>query len=293
MSNASLKKHFFLCAAPIIASSAIAVSPARAATFALSQAEFELTNFSHNPLSVSTSTDTSSLAIQGDPESTAVAAGEASATFCKSPAFLCDPPADEPFAFNESISQASGDGGSYLGIAKSSALVSGNFFVEAGEEFSFNFAAFLGLVTSIDKIPGEQAKAKGDISWQLFASSDPNEENWNLVDFFGISAQLVTPNLSFPDLDFAWFGGSENITFDLDPESVAFYGTAETDEIVQIAGQGSYSRSFDSNTYLKLVEIKTNQVQVKTPEPGSLLGLFAVMGFIGIGVARKPKTSKA
>jgi hypothetical protein len=286
MLNASLKQRFFLYAAPILASSAIAASPARAATLAFSEAEVFLTDFSHRPSLTEASVSENTLAVNS-PGGSVSASTEVDAFFAN---FLNSP----PFATNLSSSLVTGQGGGYFGLAQSSARVAGNFFVEAGEEFSFNFAAFLNLATSVDNIQRERATAAGDISWQLFASADPHEENWSLIDFFNLSANLVTPNLASPSLDFAQLELSENVTFDIDDDVTgAFFGAAEPQEFVQVAGFGSYFRSFSNNTHLRLIEVKTNKVTAKTPEPGSILGLFSAAGLIGIGVVRKQKTSKA
>ena len=75
--NIKLILNFFLVTAPILASSVLGVSPAKAATLAFSNSEVELTNFSQTPSNVNTSTDTDTLTIGNGGIVRAIAEAEA------------------------------------------------------------------------------------------------------------------------------------------------------------------------------------------------------------------------
>lgn len=202
------KRNLFLLVTPIIASCAISTLSAEAATLARSEADFQLSNFSHNP----------------DPDSTFAAVTKDTETFTiLSPVtaqadgtalFNVDPIA---FAANTSISQANGaTGGKYTGTALSTATVQGIFSVAANETFSFDYGGFLNLAVVIDNPVEESAAAFGDITWQLF-----DFDTKALVDEFNVSKFLSAKD------------GNLELTQDFSGQYSAFFANATTFELVE------------------------------------------------------------
>ena len=269
-----LAKRFLLLVTPILTGSAlaqlalgIAASPSLAATIAFSKATEEIDNFSHNPLDVSTLTDTytNTIATSGQ----VIAEADAEADFLTNPS-------KPPYAYSSSFSTANGEGSNYSGVAQSLAEVIGyNFLVGNGETFSLDFKAILDLETSIDNPASEGASADGNLSLQLYDST--NRDNWIYLDSFTLSGNLTT----LGDGDSLDYYKSASITFN--PSGSSFDNSfGGTQEFADASVQGSFSRTFDSSTYLTLVEVKTNQATVQVPEPSSTLGLL-FFGLIGVG----------
>lgn len=264
-------KRFLLLVTPLVTSSAlaqlavsIAASPSLAATLASSEAEFQIDNFSNNPLNVFTLTDTSTLAIATSAQ--VVAEADAFALFVNNPS-------EPPFALNSSFSRANGEGSNYLGQAQSLAAVIGyNFLIGEGETFSFDFDGFLGLETSIDNSQLESANAAGNLSFNLYDSSDSN--NLRFLDSFKVSSNLTTPG----DDDFLDLQVTNNINLTSDLNS-----SGGMQEFASASVQGQYSRYFPNSANLTLIEVKTNEASVAAiPEPRSTLGLL-LFCLIGIG----------
>jgi hypothetical protein len=168
--------QLFLLITPIVTTCAIGTFSAEAATLARSQAEFFLSNFSHDPFADSTvaavTEDTTTIIERG--LVTASADGEA--------AFFVDPVAS---AFNTSLSTANGGtGGKYTGTALSSATVQGIFSVAANDTFSFDYSGFLNLAVAVDQPGEESATAFGDISLQLInVDTDAIVDEFNVFKF--------------------------------------------------------------------------------------------------------------
>jgi hypothetical protein len=241
----------------------VATVPTFAATLATSESQVNLDNFSHTPLQIETLTDTETVAVASDGQVTVDAIADAT--------FLPNPSDQMTQAHNISLSTARGEGDRYLGLAESLAAVIGyNFKVEAGETFSFDFNAVLGLETSIDHPQFEQANAEADILLTLYESNGSFDlADEPILDFLSLSGELTTSKGG----DFLNHNHSSSITY----TPGTFVDTSFTDnQKAAIASvQGNFSRTFDSLTYLTLVEIKTNQANVKTtPEYSSLLALL-------------------
>jgi hypothetical protein len=253
----------------------VATVPTFAATLATSESQVNLDNFSHTPLQIETLTDTETVAVASDGQVAVDAIADAT--------FLPNPSDQMTQAHNISLSTARGEGDRYLGVAESLAAVIGyNFKVEAGETFSFDFNAVLGLETSIDHSQFEQANAEADILLTLYESKSSFDlADMQVLDFLSLSGELTTSK----GKDFLNHNHSSSITY----APGTFVDTSFTDnQDVAIASvQGNFSRTFDSLTYLTLVEIKTNQANVKTtPEYSSL---FALLVFCLISVRCKLK----
>ncbi|NJM73144.1 MAG: hypothetical protein HC862_25095 [Scytonema sp. RU_4_4] len=251
-------QHCVLFATPLIASSALGIAPSQAATFAYSEGEFNFTNINQTPLTIGTQTDTNTIGIGNG--GTVDTLAQAEATFVASPAE----------AFNLSLSEAFGENKDYLGLAESEATVIGEFVVDAGTSFSFDFTADFNLYTSIDNPPVENAKAAGDISFALIDTT-----NNSVLDFFSLTGNLNTQG----DDDFLTYEKSDNVTLS-DPVTTSNFGGNEESATASI--QGSVQRSFDDITSLALVEVKSNQVRVTAPEPSGSLALLSCCSVIGV-----------
>lgn len=262
-------KRFLLLLTPWIASSVLATSPSQAATLALSEGVVEFTTFSQSPSTVDTNVNTNT--VTNDALVNALANAEA--TFILTP----------PTAFNPSFNIALGEGRDYLGLAESEAQVIGNFDIDAGTPFSFDFTAALNLETSIDFPPPigvrEDARASGDISFVLLDTA-----NDGVLDFFSLVGNVTTQD----DSDFIAFQKSENVTLSNTIKTSDFQGNEES---ATAFVQGSLQRSFTNKTNLTLIEVKRNNARVRatTPEPSSILALLSCSGVIGVVLKNRHK----
>jgi len=250
------------------------VKPASAATFAGSTGVVEIDNFSHRPESVSTLAETDTFTFSSGGSVTAIA--DADAAIINPPCLpgICFP----TVAGNYSSSLAFGEGSEYLGVARSRAeVIARNFSVGAGEIFSFDFYSFLELATSIDTAPKEAANAWGNIAFFLFDSSRPETH----FGFLNISGGLNTAG----DGDFLTVDASDS--FNLAQTLNTSFGGFEEYAVAEVSGNFAYT--FEDAAHLTLVEVKTNQVMVKAPEPSSTVALLLLSGF-GSAIALKKKS---
>ena len=238
----------------------LAATPTIAATFASSESTVIIDNFSHNPFDseVITDTFTNTFATDGNVNDSTDAIAN----------FITEPPS----AFNSSFSSTDGTGNNYSGTADSFAGVLGNFSVNSGETFSFNFDANLNLTTSIDNPQTETAITDGTVSFALYDTS--NVDSWTLLDSFTISGNVTSGNN-----DFLNFNSSDGTQLNLSNISLTtnFGGDRES---ASASTEGLFSRTFDRVTNLTLVEVKENRSTVAVPEPsiavGTVLGIFAL-----------------
>lgn len=259
-----LTKQFLLVITPLLASSVFATSPSLAATFASSQGEFEFTGFSQSPSRVSTSTNSNTLPIE--PSDSVIALAQVQAFFVqKFPAQ----------AFNTSLSLAIGGNVPSEGQAESKASLLGVFNVKANTAFSFNFAGSLNLLTSIDNPPVENARASGDIYFALFDTA-----NNDILEFLNLSGNLITKGND----DFITYEKSDNVTLNNLDRVTNFGGTQES---AAVSVDGFVKRTFASPTNLALIQVKSNKVTVKTPEPSTSLAFLLSCGAVGLVLKRK------
>lgn len=252
---------------------AVAVTPSIAATLASSGAAVVINNFSHNPLDVLTFTDTTTFTSATSGQ--VAASADAVATFTTIP----------PSAYNLSFSNTSGDGSNYFGFAESTAAVIGyNFSVGEQNTFSFDFQAALALNTSITDPSFETASATGNLSFQLYDTT--NSSSWQLLDYFTLSGNLATPG----NVDFLRSDQSNSISFNSGTDFNSDFGG--TQEFANAFVDAQFSRTFDKATNLTLVEVKTNRATVQAPEPSSVLGLLC-LGLAGLGYKVKRKLHKS
>jgi hypothetical protein len=259
-----LTKQICLVVTPVLAGTMLATSPSRAATFAASEGQFEFTGFSQSPSQVLTNAESNTFTIGED--DIVIADTQGYAFFTKLPAQ----------AFNTSSSIAFGKNKAYLAEAESEASVVGLFDITAGTPFYFDFAGNLELSTSIDNPSFENAKASGDISFALFDSF-----NNNVLEFFSLSGNLTTKG----DEDFIAYDASDNVTLK-NFAPVSNFG--ERQEFATASVEGSVKRTFATKTNLALVEVKSNKVTVKTPEPSTSFIYFFGCTIVGILLKRKP-----
>jgi hypothetical protein len=257
-------KGILLLATPMVASSILATSPSQAATLASSSGTLNFTRFSQSPTATSTKTDIEALVI-GIGSGMAAAFADAKAAFIVSP----------PTASNSSLSLALGEGRDYLGLANSQATVIGNFNVDAGTNFSFDFLGNLTLATSIDNPPAENARAAGDISFALF-----DRTNKSLLDFFSVAGNLTTEG----DDDFIGVQKSDNVTFTNRDTNFNFGGKQE---FATASFQGSLQRYFPNQTNLTLIEVKRNRARVSVPEPSTNIAAILVAGVVSVALKRQ------
>ncbi len=267
--------------APIVIGTVLVSSPSLAASFASSEANVTIDNFSENPYQVGV--DTNSEIFLSEYESEVYADAFATAIFEGTPGV-------EAFAHNSSKSQAGGAGNNFFALGQSGARVIGDFLIEAEEELSFDFFVDFALETSIDNISDEIANAEGGVSFYIFDTTD--EDTPILLDFFGVSGNLSTPGNN----DF--FGSSENIiasNFTIDEEeswvNQSFGGNEES---VLAFFDGSYLRTFegDQTRNIRLVEVKGNYAQVKsTPEPSTTIA-FVLFSALGVATGLKSKRNR-
>ncbi|MBD2773644.1 hypothetical protein [Iningainema tapete] len=261
-----LIKHFLLLTAPFF-TSCILATPSQAATFALSQGNFNFTDFSQEPSNVSTEAIANTevfVAKKGN--GTAQAEANAVASFVISP----------PAASNSSLSTAMGENRNYLALADSQATVVGNFDVNANTPFSFNFTGDFKLQASIENTRSESAKAGGDISFLLVDTASNS-----VLDFFSLKGDVVTPG----DEDFVAIEKSDNVVLGTLAKDFSFSGNQE---FAQASFQGSFNRFFTDAKTISLIEVKQNRVEVKAvPESSTNLTALVGVGVVGVALGRR------
>ena len=281
-------KQFSVYLTTLIAGSTVVALPTQAATFALSEGIVAI-EIEQTPSEIEVDTDTKTTAFSGSDSSIAIAEANADANFSSEPssdiscAFGslitptdCDSSASQAGNLSSSLAQGAGD--NYFGLAQSEAQVIGNFFLDANKAFSFDFLTSLYLETASDNLNSERARAWGEVSFELYDSS-----NEALIDSFSISGQLNT------------LGGNDFLTISPKSEFITFENTVETDfegneEFARAVVEGTYSRAFDSAMQIMLLETKNNKVKVQTTPESS--GQFAILvfGLAGIVLTKKVST---
>ncbi|MBO3464357.1 hypothetical protein G7B40_002445 [Aetokthonos hydrillicola Thurmond2011] len=260
-------KRILLLVTPLVSSSVLAPSSSQAATLASSVGQLQFPTFSQSPVDVGTGVSTNTLTTARN--GLAIATSQATASFIATP----------PEASNFSISEAFGQGRDYLAQAESQATVLGDFVVDAGKQFSFDFAAQLNLKTSIDNPPQENARASGDISFVLL-DRDTN----SVLDFFTLVGNLNTEGGG----DFLATQKSNDINLSILSKDSNFGGQQE---FATASVKGSVQRSFDRQTNLALVEVKRNRAEVRAPEPSTRLALLLGAGLVSVALKSRRKTS--
>uniref|UniRef100_UPI00187E0053 PEP-CTERM sorting domain-containing protein n=1 Tax=Microcoleus sp. LEGE 07076 TaxID=915322 RepID=UPI00187E0053 len=153
--------------------------------------------------------------------------------------------------------------------AQSQATVIGDFEIDAKETFSFNFQTLLNLVTSVDNRQAERASARGSIFFGLI-----NTVTNILLDSFQLASGLDSSSGFYLNLS-----ASNNFN----PTAINFNFLAiESASKSVFFTSGVYSRTFDSATNLRLVEVKNNIAEAEAeavPEPTTILGTAMFLGW--------------
>ncbi|MEG4276081.1 PEP-CTERM sorting domain-containing protein [Microcoleus sp. MON1_C1] len=258
----------FLLATPLVTGLTVGIAPSSAAIIAGSAAEVTIDDFSHRPTGTGTFTNsnTQTRATRGF----VISKANAEAAFISN--------CHELLAANLSQSGVIGTGNNYSGLAKSQAAVIGDFSIKAKETFSFTVQTILHLLTSVTNPQSERASATGSISFALIDTVS----NILLDSFqFGIGLHsFKAPELSL----------SYNLAGNFNPTQINFAFLAQGNTTsLSLYTSGVYSRTFDSTTNLKLVEVKNNIAGAQAqpvpqaepvPEPTTILGTAMFFGFL-------------
>ena len=266
--NPSTGAIAFLLATPLVTSLTVGIAPSSAATIAGSAAEVTIDKFSHRPTDTGTSTNTNTSTIANN--GFVISEANADAAFISN--------CHELLAANLSQSEVIGSGNNYSGLAQSQAAVIGDFSIKAKETFSFTVQTILHLLTSVSNPQSERASAKGSISFSLIDTVS----NILLESFqFGIGVHsFKAPELSL----------SYNLAGNFNPTQINFAFLAQGNTTsLSLYTSGVYSRTFDSSTNLRLVEVKNNMAVAQAqpvpeaepvPEPTTILGTAMFFGFL-------------
>jgi len=262
----------FLLATPLVTSLTVGIAPSSAATIAGSAAQVTINNFSHRPTDTGTSTNTNTATIANS--GSVISQANAEAVFISN--------CHELLAANLSTSQVTGSGSKYAGLAESQTTVIGDFDIDAKETFSFNFQTVLNLLTSVDNSQSERARSSGNIFFGLI-----NTVSNILLDSFQLVGILDSSGGSY-------FNLSASNSFH--PTAINFNFLAEGSAAKSVFySSGVYSRTFDSATNLRLVEVKNNIAEAEAepvPEPTTILGTAIFLGLFARRRKLKNKLSE-
>ena len=257
----------FLLATPLVSGLTVGIAPSSAAIIAGATVEVTIDNFSHRPNGNGTFTNTYTQTTANGGSVISQANAEA-VVISKAHVWL---------AANLSQSKVQGDGNNYSALAQSQAIVIGDFDIDAEETFSFNFHTFLDLLTSVDNPQAERASASVSIYFGLM-----DTVNNLLLDSFQLASGLDSSRGLYVE----WSGSNSfnptTINLNFMPEGSAAKSLLYT--------SGVYSRTFDSDTNLRLVEVNNNMAEAEAiPEPSTLLGTAI---FLGLFVSRRKLNNK-
>jgi hypothetical protein len=257
----------FLLATPLVSGLTVGIGPSSAAIIAGSAAEVTIDNFSHRPNGNGTFTNTYTKTTANSGSVISKANAEA----------VVISKAHVRLAANLSESKVQGEGSNYSGLAQTQAIVIGDFDIDPEETFSFNFETVLDLFTSVDNRQSERASAKASISFGLI-----NTVSNMLLDSFQLVSGLDSSSGLYLDLSGSNSFNPTAINLNFMPEGSAAKSLLYT--------SGVYSRTFDSGTNLRLVQVNNNMAEAEAvPEPSTLLGTAI---FLGLFVSRRKLNNK-
>ena len=260
-----------IVATPVIALLS-SVSPSFAGTLANAEADTLIYNFSQVPTSISTFTDTQTLALAW--KGTVFAEANANAYFDVN--FCLEPDNCFTLANNSSQAITLGEGQEYLGLAQSQAAAIGyQFEIAENQEFSFYFYSALNLETQ-KSLPQESTQAENSIAFYLFEDSTNN-----LLDFFSLNSSLNSSNKHNLSIQ-------NSQGFQLSPLTTT--NPEENQASVNILLSGLYSRQFSEGQNLTLITYQKSATIVKAPEPSTALSLL-IFGALGTALGLKKKSS--
>jgi hypothetical protein len=257
----------FLLATPLVSGLTVGIGPSSAAIIAGSAAEVTIANFSHRPNGNGTFTNTYTRTTANSGSVISQANAEA----------VVISKAHVRLAATLSQSKVQGDGNNYSGLAQTQAIVIGDFDIDPEETFSFNFQTVLDLFTSVDNRQSERASASVTISFGLI-----NTVTNVLLDSFELASGLDSSSGLYLDLSGSNSFNPTTINLNFMPEGSAAKSLLYT--------SGGYSRTFDSATNLRLVEVNNNMAEAEAvPEPSTLLGTAI---FLGLFVSKRKLNNK-
>jgi hypothetical protein len=244
--------------------------PSQAASIAFSQISTELTNFSHTPDTTQTFTDTTTLAIAlTDSSSSSIAQAEAN--------FFVEP----TLTSSQILSSATGEGSDYFSSAQSEAQIIGDFTIDAGEIFSFDFLAAVNSLTLIDNLSSpESASASGELSFLLVDTLDPSLVYDSFLLSFSSDLPISNNSLTFQTSD-NFLLANNTLSSSSEPAK----------NVSSSLLQGSLNHQFENATNITLIQDKSIQGSVAVPEPEALLGSIFFISLIGIKYRNKKKTN--
>ncbi len=281
---------------PIVATSVLAASPSQAATFSFAQAELTITGLTAESDFIDSLNEAEIDAISKNEDAPVEVINSPAVT-----SVINTPP--EPIEIDTfATSEAFGENKDYLGTGNTNSKVVGNFDVAQGEEFAFNFEAFVDLETRIDESPTESAQSQGEVGFWLFDTTGLNEK-----DLEELSDNLLTTdtNNSFSDraLEYFTLGGnlntsgdgdalssnkSDNVFFTVEDQVVDFDQESQN-EFATAVVEGSLLRTFDKKSNLTLFATRKTLVRVAAPEPSTNLALIVAGTLAAIAASYKRK----
>ncbi|MEH2181856.1 calcium-binding protein [Nostoc sp.] len=226
--------------------------------FATAQGDSTFSNYSEDPSSILTATQTDAL-VQGG---VAAAIADAQASF--------DP------TFSSLFTQAAvvGLDGQFEGTSNSEAKVLASFAVGSNEDFSFDFSANLELTAKeIENPDVEYNKGQSTTTFLVLDTTNPNKAE--ILDYFGIQGKLITSK----QIGNLTFGRSRNVTIDSRDKDSDIDGDNGTDFLNGNA-VGTYERNFNSDTNLTIVKINTSSVELAGDTLIGNLGRDVIYGTI-------------
>ena len=258
----------------------VLLSPLSAEALSLSRSEstFRFNDFSSISFSNEAFADTTTVSTSDDEIAAADAVAEAifidgadqANNTVRTETFATTPP---------SFSGASGD-----------AFIAGNFNIDAGGIFSFDFLGTIDLFAFVDKPVQEIATATSSIFLNIF---DTTNDTPFLLDTLEFSAGISTEN----DNDFLTFNISDPNYFSIDgSQTFADVNVGDSTETVKSQIAGRYHRTFADATRISLVEVKNStSTSQSIPEPttSALVGLLLSSGFMLKRRGNKPNLSSS
>ena len=259
-----------LFATPLVTGLSVGIAPSSAAIIAGSAAEVAIYNFSDRPTETGTSTNTYAQTIAN--KGAVISAANANAVFLSN--------CQQLLAANLSESTVKGDGSKYSGLAQSQAAILGDFDLDPKETFSFTFQTVLHLFTSVDNRQSERASARVNISFLLIDTVSNI-----LLDSFEMGGSLHSFKRGDLSLSYSDSFNPTRINFD-------FLAQGNAKESV-VYTSGEYSRTFDSATKLRLVEVNNNIAEAEAvPEASTILGSAIFLCFMVKGKKLQNKLSE-
>ncbi|ARV60919.1 hypothetical protein BZZ01_21925 [Nostocales cyanobacterium HT-58-2] len=280
-------KRFSLLFTPAVATSVLFASPSWAATFAFSQGDLLLENFS-GVLFAEFGADNSA-------ENNALANGpDDLVNLNNNPINQTSTSPLEVFTSGQST--VDGVGRNYFGLAGTNGTIVGNFDIGANQTFAFDFSSVLDLQTEIDTPKAENAQASSDVAFYLFDTSDvpvdglsdlienlldnPNSINRNPLAFFSLAGNLSTLG------DDSINQNGQGITLTNNFRNITSNGNFE---FAEAFFEGSFQRYFEKPANVTLITTRRGRGRVTAPEPSTSFALVSFLALVAIATKAQRK----